>query len=1335
MIEDTKTIVGAVTVLCTVVTNGSVGANGEAETTVILNAKGETVTSGLGGLSLLGTGATSGEGSECRTVKTCAEGTAASPIELTPLGLPWHALLFQHETTGTFLLLSFSEGELGYELLCLILGIDAEDKCTSSAKDFEIEVLNAEEDAAIPASAQTSPLALCSQSGEESGHYTLDELAFILPLSGLLSISSSGGGGGGGGGSEATTLSTTLSGEGKEAETITVLEGSKVKDKAALKGKNASTATGKVTYKVYSDSACKTLVTTAGEVTVSGESVPASTEVELEGGASYYWQAHYGGDSKNSESTSGCTEISNIKAKTSLSTKLSGEGKEGEGLTILEGSKAKDKATLSGTKSSTAGGKASYKVYADGECKTLVKEAGETTVAGGSVPASNEQELEGGKTYYWQVHYTGDGLHQESTSTCNKEVLNVKAATTITTKLSSVPTSNEETVEGNEITVASETAVADAATLHGTNSASATGTVKYFVYSDVKCKELAAEAGEAALGGSPPYSTEEEFSPGVYYWRAEYGGDPLHQASTSSCTEEVATVTGRISLATSLSGGGHSGAEITVNAGTAVTDTATLAGPTAPTATGKVTYKVYSDNECKELVAEAGDVTALGETAPPSLEEKLGPGTYYWQASYSGDELDHSSKSVCGSEISIVSGEVTTSLSGEGQTGAEIHVLEGSNVHDTAELHGEHASTATGTVKYEVYSDGKCEEPVASAGEVTVAAGTVPASSNESLPPGVYYWRAEYSGDETNPAANSPCGSEVVLVQTATSVSTSLSGGGESGTEITVPEETAVNDQATLTGTNAASAEGHIRYAVYADSECKELVATAGDYSFKGGSVPASGKVTLPYGTYFWQAEYTGDATNSRSSSTCDSEIEIVTAPLTLTLTGDERTGPVITMPEEGPVTARATLHGAYASSADGKLVYEVFSDSQCTTLVAKAGEVTLSGATAPTSNEETLPEGNYYWQADYLGDELNPPAKSTCQRAIQLQIGPNSKYAALGDSFSSGLGTYELFGTHYYGHTDEWFGRNLCRRSRIAWPARVGDRLFPGSATEAEVLRQQPPHFIFRACAGAVTENLWRAAGGAAAGGQYDEFVIGPPAAWMPTPAQDLWLELPGGTPPPAPPAPNNPNLRIQLVTLTIGGNDAGFATIAEHCVNGLRGYVQATCLNVIDEWRRGVLGAGGTLLPGRGIPLIADKLRTVLEDIHVSAPNAIIRIPLYPQLLNLGAGNPIRVGFGWFTIENPVAPPSVALELTAFVTLLNQEIAATVNAYRVATGVDAEVVQTENAFIGSQLGDLLPFANGVVLPPYREESFHPNCRGHRVLAAAVLRNIGVPILGGWAC
>lgn len=257
-------------------------------------------------------------------------------------------------------------------------------------------------------------------------------LAFVVTL-GVFAVTATACEGGGGGGKELTSLATSLSGGGKEGETITAAEGTKVKDKATLSGKNASSATGKVTYKVYSEKECKTLVKEAGEVTVSSGSVPASSEEELEAGKTYYWQAYYSGDSKNDESTSPCTETLNVQAKTSISTTLSDENKEGSELTAPESLKVKDKATLTGINSSTATGKVVYKIYSDSKCEHLVQEAGEVTVSAGSVPASNEEELEGGATYYWLAIYKGDGLHQESNSTCGGEILPVKRSPTAPT--------------------------------------------------------------------------------------------------------------------------------------------------------------------------------------------------------------------------------------------------------------------------------------------------------------------------------------------------------------------------------------------------------------------------------------------------------------------------------------------------------------------------------------------------------------------------------------------------------------------------------------------------------------------------------------------------------------------------------------------------------------------------------------------------------------------------------------------------------------------------------------------------------------------------------------
>ncbi|MGH2854256.1 MAG: hypothetical protein ACRDLF_08715 [Solirubrobacteraceae bacterium] len=354
----------------------------------------------------------------CKVLKGFLTCKAGNLTGVKGLNLPWKTEVFETEKKNLTKILSGGGGEPGWAVTC---GGVTDECVTESGGSESVELVNEVTKSVLLVSArfEAKGKSKCSVGGKETGK-THGSIAILLWSGNGLSVNP---GSGGGGEEEATstTLTTSLSGEGHEGEEITVLEGSKAKDKATLSGTNASKAGGTIKYKIYSDKECKTLVTEAGEVTVTSGSIPASTEEELEGGKTYYWQASYSGDAKNKSSTSSCgSEILNVKAKTTLSTTLSGEGQEGEEITVLEGAKVKDDAKLSGTNSSSAGGKVIYKVYSDSKCEHLVTEAGEETVSSGTVPASEEKELEGGKTYYWQATYKGDSLHQESTSTCGE---------------------------------------------------------------------------------------------------------------------------------------------------------------------------------------------------------------------------------------------------------------------------------------------------------------------------------------------------------------------------------------------------------------------------------------------------------------------------------------------------------------------------------------------------------------------------------------------------------------------------------------------------------------------------------------------------------------------------------------------------------------------------------------------------------------------------------------------------------------------------------------------------------------------------------------------------
>jgi uncharacterized repeat protein (TIGR01451 family) len=151
-----------------------------------------------------------------------------------------------------------------------------------------------------------------------------------------------------------------------------------------------------------------------------------------------------------------------------------------------------------------------------------------------------------------------------------------------------------------------------------------------------------------------------------------------------------------------------------------------------------------------------------------------------------------------------------------------------------------------------------------------------------------------------------------------TAITTSLSGGGQSGARITVPSGTSVIDSSTLSGVTATSATGTVTYRVYTNNTCTTLLTTAGVKMVSGGVVPNSDPVVMNApGPYYWRAFYSGDATHNASSSACGDETVTVTVAsnfdLTVTVTaqptnvqpaGDVRYHVVVS--NGGPETAPA---------------------------------------------------------------------------------------------------------------------------------------------------------------------------------------------------------------------------------------------------------------------------------------------------------------------------------------------------------------------------------------------------------------------------------------------
>jgi hypothetical protein len=106
---------------------------------------------------------------------------------------------------------------------------------------------------------------------------------------------------------------------------------------------------------------------------------------------------------------------------------------------------------------------------------------------------------------------------------------------------------------------------------------------------------------------------------------------------------------------------------------------------------------------------------------------------------------------------------------------------------DQAIISGANASSATGTISYGLYSSSSCagSSLVFNGGVKSVTGAVAPLSNGVTtvLAPGKYYWQVVYSGNATNDASASTCGSEVLTVTPATSIGGS---GTSNGTTVTI---------------------------------------------------------------------------------------------------------------------------------------------------------------------------------------------------------------------------------------------------------------------------------------------------------------------------------------------------------------------------------------------------------------------------------------------------------------------------------------------------------------------------------------------------------------------
>jgi hypothetical protein len=319
------------------------------------------------------------------------------------------------------------------------------------------------------------------------------------------------------------------------------------------------------------------------------------------------------------------------------------------------------------------------------------------------------------------------------------------------------------------------------------------------------------------------------------------------------------------------------------------------------------------------------------------------------------------------------------------------------------------------------------------------------------------------------------------------------------------------------------------------------------------------------------------------------------------------------------------------------------------------------------------------------------------------------SRYVALGDSYSSGEGNPPFIKgtdtTSFLGFGSE----DQCHRSEAAYGPLV--------QTDLNVAASD---FVFQACSGAIMADFVASLPGAS--GQW-------------TDGAQLNAIAPA----------NQPSESTGLVTLSVGGNDVGFPFVMNDCVNGFGHWQgQSGCLAELSKdlnLGSHLLKQGGTILlntqdnsyafcdnecvavysaldkqvPGFRYQVVTvPSLVGLYDDIHQRAPQAEIRVLLYPHLFP--ASPPAKCTVGTYLHNTYGVNQTEMKAINAAGDTLDGIIAAAVSTAS-GQGIDIQDVDARPGFAGHEVCSATPWLNGLI-GSNQVYSFHPNALGQEEFA-----------------
>jgi hypothetical protein len=185
-----------------------------------------------------------------------------------------------------------------------------------------------------------------------------------------------------------------------------------------------------------------------------------------------------------------------------------------------------------------------------------------------------------------------------------------------------------------------------------TATTSPIGTVDFSLFGNTSCTGSAVtQTGVVLVNGSANSASTTLTATGLSF-RAHYNGQiDKYTTADSNCVtltanQQVPSVTNSLS-------------STNITVGSSVFDSAVLNGAFA-NASGTVTYRVFTNNSCTANLQNAGVRTVTNSVVPNSDSIQFNtPGTYYWQAVYSGDLNNVAATSSCGSAVLTVNATTT----------------------------------------------------------------------------------------------------------------------------------------------------------------------------------------------------------------------------------------------------------------------------------------------------------------------------------------------------------------------------------------------------------------------------------------------------------------------------------------------------------------------------------------------------------------------------------------------------------------------------------------------------------------------------------------------------